>query len=165
MDHLVNLGEFRNATLVWMSVWDILNNLNPYNYEQPLVEGFTDDYIKVINETNFRKLIHVGNVEYKEIDSVFNNLLEDFMQPVTQLFPELMEKFDVLLFNGNLDVITAASLTDDFIDTIKWTNINSYKNASQKSIKINNQIVAYTKRFKRFTRATILNAGHLTPHD
>lgn len=42
-----------------------------------------------------------------------------------------MSIFQVLLYNGQLDIIVAAPLTERFLPTVPWAKVEEYKNAER----------------------------------
>ncbi|CAG2178600.1 unnamed protein product [Oppiella nova] len=79
-----------------------------------------------------RNAIHVGNVTFDDGNKVFAKLANDEMQSVKPWLTTLMDAdYKVILYNGQLDIIVAPPLTENFIQSIKWSKASQYKSADR----------------------------------
>ncbi len=74
---------------------------------------------KYLNLNSTRDALHVGCITYNMHNSTVNiNLLEDIFKSVKPWFTALINNYKVLLYNGNLDIIVALPLTENFLKNL-----------------------------------------------
>ena len=70
-----------------------------------------------------RTAIHVGNATFNDGRACELNLMEDVMRSYKNELGIVMDNYKVLLYNGQLDVIVGAILTESFLPTIPWYEV------------------------------------------
>ncbi|ESO05294.1 hypothetical protein HELRODRAFT_77890, partial [Helobdella robusta] len=141
---------------------------NYYNYlrtVEPVEYGY---YSKFITTAQVRKSIHVGNLPYQSGNKVETFLLEDFMQSAKHNLIPIMNRYKVLLYSGQLDVIVATPCTFDMINSMDWNGAEEFKRARRLVWKVSPDdvdVAGYVKRVHDFYFVTIKGAGHIAPYD
>ena len=100
-------------------------------------------------------------------------LKEDISKSYADELAEVIRKYKVLLFNGQLDIIVAPVFTENFISKLKWEGVNAYLKAPKKIWKVNrndSKIAGYVKSVVKdnqiqFHHAIVRGAGHILPFD
>ncbi|KAK8740372.1 hypothetical protein OTU49_002879 [Cherax quadricarinatus] len=138
---------------------------NYYNY---IADGQPEDmqyWTPFINKTNVRKEIHVGNLTFNDGSEVETYLLEDIMQSVKPWIEELMNNYSVLIYNGQLDVIIAYTLTENFVSSLKWKNAAQFQQSPRSIWRVGDSVAGYVREVPGFAQVMVRNAGHMVPHD
>lgn len=138
---------------------------NYYNY---IANGEPEDmqyWTQYINKTNVRKEIHVGNLTFNDGSEVEMHLEEDFMQSVKPWIEELMNNYNVLIYNGQLDVIVAYTLTENFVSSLKWKNAAQFQQSPRFVWRVGDNVAGYVREVPGFAQVMVRNAGHMVPHD
>ncbi|KAL1421165.1 hypothetical protein MTO96_023335 [Rhipicephalus appendiculatus] len=131
-------------------------------------EGF-GNYHAFVDSPAVRKAIHVGNLTFNNGDATESHLKEDIMQSVKPWLASLMDKpqYKVLIYNGQLDIIIAYPLTDNFVSSIPWSGKEAFDKAERKIWKRpdGNGVAGYVRKVGNFTQVLVRNAGHILPYD
>ncbi len=100
---------FKNTT-GFQSYYNIL-----FSESQPDFEY----YAKYLNQPKARFALHVGCMPFRPSNgTVFKHLVEDTYKSVKSWFATLIDNYRVLLYSGNLDIIVALPLTDNFLKNL-----------------------------------------------
>lgn len=119
-----------------------------------------------IQQAETRRAIHVGNSSFQtENKKVEEHLKADIMQSLAVLVADLANHYKVLIYNGQLDIIVAYPLTENYLQNLKWSGAEKYKTAKRKIWRVGNEIAGYTKTVDNLTEALVRNAGHMVPGD
>jgi len=137
-----------------------------YNYIVDKASPTQADFGEYLNLASVRKAIHVGDLTFHAGTEVEDNLLEDMMQSVKPWIEVLLTAgYDVVLYNGQVDIIIAWPLTRAFVDTLQWPGAQEYQDAHRRIWKVHGAIAGYTQSAQNFTVVVVRAAGHLVPHD
>lgn len=76
-------------------------------------------FVKLLNKREIQSAIHVGCVQY----SNSNNTVEDYLtddqfDSVKPWFTTIIDNYKVLIYNGQLDIIVAVTLTENFLKNL-----------------------------------------------
>jgi len=147
---------FRNAT----------GFTNYFNYLYPAPSPSQDYFSKYLNLELTRRAIHVGDRVFGNGSAVEQHLLSDIPQSVKPWVEELLDAdYKVLFYNGQLDIIVAYPLTENFLSTLEWNHTDEYRNASRNIWKVDGEIAGYAVNCRNMTQLVVRNAGHMVPHD
>ena len=80
-------------------------------------------------------------------------------------FSKIFRNYKVLFYNGQVDIIVAYPLTENFLSTLEYKFTDEYKNSSRVIWKVGNEIAGYATTYANMTQLVVRNAGHLVPHD
>ena len=73
-----------------------------------------------------RKALHVGKSTFHTDQLVEQHLLSDVMQSVRPWIEELVSNYRVLIYNGQLDIIVAYPLTENYLKIMEWAGREQY---------------------------------------
>ncbi|XP_073986335.1 venom serine carboxypeptidase-like [Rhodnius prolixus] len=124
--------------------------------------GSLEEYLK---KDVLRRSIHVGNLTFHGGVEVEKFLRGDIMQSVKPLIAALLEKYRVLVYNGQLDIIVAYPLTVRFLQSLSWSGADKYKTAPRNLWFVDGQLAGYSKSANYLTEVLVRNAGHMVPAD
>ncbi|XP_050011530.1 probable serine carboxypeptidase CPVL isoform X4 [Alexandromys fortis] len=125
-------------------------------------------YGKFLSLPHVREAIHVGNRTFSDGADVEKYLREDALQSVKPWLAEIMDHYKVLLYNGQLDIIVAAALTERSLMAMNWKGSKEYKKAQRKVWKIfksDNDVAGYVRQVDKFFQVIVRGGGHILPHD
>jgi vitellogenic carboxypeptidase-like protein len=89
----------------------------------------------------------------------------DVMKSVKYMVEFLVKKSNVLLYQGHLDLRDGVVSTEAWVKTMKWEGIGKYLMAERKVWKVNGVLAGYVQKWRSFSNAVVLGAGHLVPTD
>uniref|UniRef100_H0VNN3 Probable serine carboxypeptidase CPVL n=2 Tax=Cavia porcellus TaxID=10141 RepID=H0VNN3_CAVPO len=125
-------------------------------------------YGKFLSLPEVRQAIHVGNRTFNDGADVEKYLREDTVQSVKPWLTEIMNNYKVLLYNGQLDIIVAASLTERSLMTMDWKGTQKYPRIRRKVWKIfksDNEVAGYVRQVGDFHQVIVRGGGHILPYD
>ncbi|KAF6198694.1 hypothetical protein GE061_008446, partial [Apolygus lucorum] len=120
---------------------------------------------KYLSQDQIRKRIHVGKMPWNDATKVEKYLKLDMAKSVKPWFQVLLEHYDVLLYNGQLDIVVAYPLTVNFLKKLEWSGASEYATAERKKWFVGDELAGYSKSVKNFTELMVRNAGHMVPLD
>lgn len=137
-----------------------------YNYLAAKDSNDSDWMSEWIQKNDIRRAIHVGNSTFHYETSIVEKYLKgDVMRSITDLLTDLLEHYRVLIYNGQLDIIVAYPLTENFLQHLQWSGAEKYAKAPRKMWKVGNELAGYTKIVDNLTEVLVRNAGHMVPSD
>ncbi|XP_028176536.1 vitellogenic carboxypeptidase-like [Ostrinia furnacalis] len=140
--------------------------LNPYNYIDDEVPGI--EYNKFLNTEEVKKALHVGRTNFTNINfDVYFAMSDDFYLSVKPWLEELLEnKYPVLGYSGQLDVIVAYPLSVNTYQSLKWSGADGYKKARRGLYDDTSGTPSvYLKKYANFMDVMVRGAGHMVPYD
>ncbi|XP_031237807.1 probable serine carboxypeptidase CPVL isoform X2 [Mastomys coucha] len=171
----------------WMKAFQILNKLldgdlttgssffqnatgctNYYNILQCTEPEDQSYFTKFLSLPQVRQAIHVGNQNFSDGTEVEKYLQEDTVKSVKPWLTEIMNYYKVLIYNGQLDIIVAAALTERSLMTMDWKGSRAYRRARRKVWKIfksDNEVAGYVRRVGKFHQVIVRGGGHILPYD
>ncbi|XP_014247095.1 venom serine carboxypeptidase-like [Cimex lectularius] len=123
------------------------------------------DFGEYLQKDVVRRSIHVGALPFHDGKKVGTFLKSDVMQSIKPWFEVLVEKYKVLIYNGQLDIIVPYPLTSNFLNNVKWSGADEFKQAKRKLWKVNGELAGYSKTAKGLTQVLVRDAGHMVPMD
>ncbi|ETE69371.1 putative serine carboxypeptidase CPVL [Ophiophagus hannah] len=141
---------------------------NYFNFLQCNEPEDQEYFGKLLSLPNIRKSIHVGNLTFHDGSMVEEHLIEDIMKTIKPWLAVLMDNYRVLLYNGQLDIIVAASLTERFLPTVPWGKAKEYKNAERIVWRIHDkdpEVAGYVRQVGEFYQVIVRGGGHILPYD
>ncbi|CAF4804418.1 unnamed protein product [Pieris macdunnoughi] len=119
----------------------------------------------LLNNDKVRNSIHVGNLPFHDGKEVEISLAADILQSVTAEISQLLSYYKMLFYNGQLDIIVAYPLTENFLQHLDFSASNEYKTAVKKIWRVGDDIAGYYKKAGNLTEVLVRNAGHMVPGD
>ncbi|XP_074918526.1 putative serine carboxypeptidase CPVL isoform X6 [Chelonoidis abingdonii] len=126
-------------------------------------DGFCDPEMMLGGYAQF--LYQIGLVDEKQ---------REYVQQQTDLGviyiqqKKWMKAFEVLLYNGQLDIIVAAPLTERFLPTVPWSKVEEYKSAERLIWRIHpldKEVAGYVRQAGEFYQVIVRGGGHILPYD
>lgn len=140
-----------------------------FNYLNPKGTEKADNAMgEFLQRADLRKAIHVGNNTFHGLDGenkVEIHLKKDVMASVAHLVSQLLSYYRTVIYNGQLDIIVAYPLTENFLDRLKFKNSDDYKKAVRNVWRVGNEIAGYSKEAGNLVNVLVRNAGHMVPTD
>jgi cathepsin A (carboxypeptidase C) len=146
---------------------------NPYDVRKPCVgsdlcyEGI--EYIEQFMnnpETIAAVGAEVSSFDSCNMDINRNFLMQgDWMQPMHQLIPGLLEKIPVLIYAGDADFICNWLGNRAWTNALEWPGHDGFVSAKTKALKLGGEEYGNFKTYGNFTFMQIYEAGHMTPMD
>lgn len=140
-----------------------------YNFlidSAPADFGYYRKYL-TLNQT--REAIHVGSTKFDNGDLVFRKLYPDLMRSVKEWIEILLNaNYRTLFFSGQLDIVVASTLTDNFLSKLRWKGSDRYYQAGRRAYKLHpkdKSIAGYAKQVDNLYFVIVRNAGHMVPYD
>ncbi|XP_046664893.1 venom serine carboxypeptidase-like [Homalodisca vitripennis] len=144
----------------------LFNNLTGlsqhYNY---INDKENYDLQSFVTNNTIRKLIHVGNIKFDDGRMLANAMREDIMKSMKTVVEVLLEHYEILFYNGQLDIICAYPLSENVLSGLQWTKKNEFEQAERTIWKVDGVLAGYCKTGGRLTEVMVRNAGHLVPTD
>ncbi|XP_076241218.1 venom serine carboxypeptidase [Calliopsis andreniformis] len=137
-----------------------------FNYVRTHDTNDSDYMAQWIQRADIRKAIHVGNCSFHVEDKTVEQYLKgDIMKSVADLVSDLVEHYRVLAYNGQLDIIVAYPLTENYLHKLNWSGAKKYEKAERKLWYVGNELAGYSKTIDNLTEVLVRNAGHMVPSD
>jgi vitellogenic carboxypeptidase-like protein len=137
-----------------------------FNYLHNKDSNSSNWFAEWVQKADVRKAIHVGNYSFStEAQKVEEHLRADITQSATFFISDLLQHYKVLIYNGQLDIIVAYPLTENYLQNLDWSGIKDYKKAVRKQWWIGNELAGYSKSVANLTEVLVRNAGHMVPGD
>ncbi|CAH0402935.1 unnamed protein product [Chilo suppressalis] len=152
---VTNFSYFKSYT----GFQDYYNILKTKNVDDLSV--FTD----LLQNDKLRDIVHVGGLPFNSGEEVQINLAFDILKSVAPYVAELLSYYPIMFYNGQLDIIVAYPLTENFLRKLNYSSASEYKIAKRKIWKVDNEIAGYVKKAGNLTEVLVRNAGHMVPHD
>ncbi|KAL3269773.1 hypothetical protein HHI36_008833 [Cryptolaemus montrouzieri] len=162
-DNLLN-GDQNNHTSYFKNVTGFDNY---FNFLYPVAP---DDELNLmanyLQRADVHAAIHVGDVPFlTENPLVEVNLVSDVMQSVAPWISELLSNYRVLIYNGQLDIIVAYPLTENYLKNLQFNGADEYKTAQRYKWYVGTDLAGYVKQAGNLTEIMVRDAGHMVPHD
>lgn len=151
----------------------LFNNLtgftSPYNYLQ--LDGYDPLIAKVSDymlNSGIAKSLHVGNrtfVAFADTNLVLSYLTGDILDSVAPWVAELANNYKVFFYNGQLDLLVSATLTENFLSFLQFNGATEFNAAKRNFWRVNNDIAGYFTKGGNLTHITVRLAGHMVPVD
>ncbi|KAF4532133.1 hypothetical protein B566_EDAN004139 [Ephemera danica] len=141
-----------------------------FNYlhnSDPAAAHPSSDFSTLVQRADIRRSIHVGDRPFGGMSAklVEQHLQLDVMKSVRPWVEALIEKYRVVIYNGQLDIIVAYPLTLGALQALEWSGAADYKTASRHQWYVGKQLAGYSKTVGHLTEVLVRNAGHMVPGD
>ncbi|XP_042824959.1 probable serine carboxypeptidase CPVL isoform X1 [Panthera tigris] len=164
LDKLLD-GDLTNNPSYFQNVTGCPSYYNLLQCKEPEDQNY---YGKFLSLPQVRQAIHVGNRTFSDGSQVEKYMREDTVKSVKLWLAEIMDNYKVLIYNGQLDIIVAASLTERSLMAMKWKGSRKYKQAERKVWKIfksDNEVAGYVRQVDDFCQVIVRGGGHILPYD
>lgn len=138
--------------------YNITGSTYYYNFLQSKdPQGFAY-YWQYVNQCYIRKALHVGNQIFDGGLKVEQFLLDDIFQTAKEYLVPLLENYRVLIYNGQLDLICALPLTENYLEKLQWKGSEEYKKSVKYVWKVDDADVepaGYVRRVGEFYQVAV----------
>lgn len=156
-DRLLNMDQYPQGSL--------FKNLTGFefyfNYLQ--TKGGDDEPMgEFLQKSETRRAIHVGNNTFHGLtgkNEVEDHLKLDVMDSVADWVADLLSHYPILIYNGQLDIIVAYPLTENYLKHLNFTGADQYKGAKRYIWRVDGDIAGYAKHGGNLTEVLVRNAG------
>lgn len=124
-----------------------------------------EDFGPMIQKCAVRKSIHVGDKPFNTGKEVEQHLKQDVMKSVAPWISELLDHYDVVIYNGQLDIIVAYPVTVNYLKNLNFTGADLYKTAKRFIWEVDGEVAGYVKQANKLIEILVRNAGHMVPGD
>ncbi|KAJ8687303.1 hypothetical protein QAD02_023097 [Eretmocerus hayati] len=169
---LIKNKNYIEADLVLTSATILFEKLTGsnflFNYLQWSAAGSDNrgSFSEWVQRSDVRKAIHVGNSTFNsEARKVTAILVNDILDSVAHLVAENLEKYRVLIYNGQLDIICGYPMTVNYLRNLKWSGAENYKTVERKQWWVGDELAGYSKSVGNLTEVLVRAAGHAVPID
>ncbi|XP_022831429.1 venom serine carboxypeptidase-like [Spodoptera litura] len=136
-----------------------------YNYLQAATADDMSVFIRLLQNDKVRRGVHVGGLPFNDGLKVQLNLVLDLLKSVAPAISELLSHYRIMFYNGQLDIVVAYPLTENFLQKLQFSSAAEYKNAKRSIWKVGDDIAGYVKTAGNLTEVLVRNAGHMVPRD
>lgn len=144
----------------------LFSNLTGYkttmNFLQTELFHIAATFSDFIQKNETRRAIHVGKNHFTGLgdgNEVKKHLKLDLMHSVAPWVAELLSHYSFLIYNGQLDIIAAYPMTENYIKHLNFTGADQYRDAPRSIWRVDNEIAGYAKHGGKLTTVLIRNAG------
>lgn len=135
-----------------------------------LLDGQPDSfayYSHFLEGPDVRRAIHVGGVQYDDInETVYKHLEEDIPKSVSNMIEALLNaNYKVMIYSGQMDVIIAHPQTENFIAGLNWKGSGEYRSAERKIWAVGGHVAGYSREVRNLKQVMVRNSGHILPYD
>ncbi|XP_030744973.1 venom serine carboxypeptidase-like [Sitophilus oryzae] len=163
-DELLN-GDTNNHTSLFKNITGFDNYFN-FLYPIDPLDIDLRNMAKYLQRSDIRAAIHVGNTSFStETEVVEKNLMFDVMQSIAPWISDLLNNYRVLIYNGQLDIIVAYPLTENYLQNLNFAGADEYKTAKRYQWYVGSDIAGYVKQAGKLTEVLVRDAGHMVPAD
>lgn len=158
-DALINMDQLPEGSL-----FKNLTGFNVYfNYLKTSDDGTTDEALGTfLQSSETRRAIHVGNNSWHDLqgeNKVEEHLKLDVMDSVAEWVGELLSHYPVMVYNGQLDIIVAYPMTENYLKNLAFSGAEEYKTAKRYIWRVEDDVAGYVKHAGNLTEVLVRNAG------
>lgn len=156
-DQLINMDQYPAGSL--------FKNLTGFDVYFNYLKTVDDDAAPLgqfLQMSSTRRAIHVGNNSFHDLvgeNKVELYLLEDVCNSVADWIAELLSHYPILVYNGQLDIIVAYPLTENYLKNLNFSAAEEYKTAARYIWRVGKDIAGYAKHAGNLTEVLVRNAG------
>nr|VDD58842.1 unnamed protein product [Brassica oleracea] len=168
---LAKAQKWREATEARTELLTLLRNMTGlatlYNQAR-MIPYRTDLVVDLMNLREAKKVLGVSEtVRFEECsDEVDEALRGDVMKSVKFMVEYALERTDVLLYQGMLDLRDGVVSTEEWVKTMKWSGLGAFLKAERRVWKDGEgDLAGYVQRWGNLTQVAVSGAGHLVPTD
>lgn len=134
--------------------------------KEPKENGY---YAKFVQLPHIREALHVGDRNFSDSGDKVEMFLRGDMYtsqaPMVQDILDAKENYRVMFYSGQLDIIVANILTENFLNKMKWHGTKQWTDAERKVWRVGTDVAGYSKIVDNLTFVLVRNAGHMVPAD
>lgn len=136
-----------------------------YNFLQSSADDDMTVFTDLLHNDNVRRSVHVGGLPFNDGQQVQLLLALDMLKSVAPAISELLSHYRIMFYNGQLDIVVAYPLTENFLRNLKFSSSEEYKKASRSIWRVDDEVAGYVKKAGNLTDVLVRNSGHMVPKD
>lgn len=120
-----------------------------------------------LQKTDTRRAIHVGNNVFSELavpSLPESNLRSEFMISYAKYIPKLLSYYPILIYNGQLDIISAYPMMENLLNHLNFAGADQYKRSPRHVWRVKNETAGYMRTGGNLTSVLVRNAGKIMIH-
>ena len=148
--------------------YNVTGFVNYFNYLYPIDPNdiSTNPYNDFLNLPATRASIHVGNMPFSDGSDVETCLLADMMNSSKPMVAGVLDGgYKVMIYSGQLDVIIAYTLTEQWLTSVEWHGAEQYRDAERYIWREDGEIAGYVRVADNLHEVMVRNSGHMLPSD
>ena len=148
--------------------YNVTGFVNYFNYLYPIDPNdiSTNPYNDFLNLPATRASIHVGNTPFSDGSDVETCLLSDMMNSSKPMVAGVLDGgYQVMIYSGQLDVIIAYTLTEQWLASVEWHGAELYRTAERLIWREEGEIAGYVRVADNLHEVMVRNSGHMLPSD
>ncbi|GFP99610.1 serine carboxypeptidase-like 50 [Phtheirospermum japonicum] len=167
----IRSGEWNESGNARTKVLDSLTNMTGLAtlYDFRRLSRYPNGVVaKFLNNDEVKRLLGVKESLTFELCSpvVGDALHDDVMKSVRYMVEFLVRKgVKLLLYQGQCDLRDGVFSTLSWVEKMKWDGIGEFLKAERSVWRVDENLAGYVQKYKSFSHAVVLNAGHLVPTD
>ncbi|KAI9593724.1 Alpha/Beta hydrolase protein [Syncephalis fuscata] len=142
------------------------SNVNYYDIREKDIPKERARMIKFLSSVEILDALHTNGHQLHSDLAVKDCLASDIMKSVGGLFPELLDNYRILLFQGQFDFRDGPIGSEAWIRQIDWHGRNTFNQATRKPWRTSDKpggLAGYVTEHDNLSHAIVLNAGHFAP--
>ncbi|XP_074658819.1 putative serine carboxypeptidase CPVL isoform X2 [Tubulanus polymorphus] len=140
-----------------------------YNYLLTQEPDSFEYYNKYVALSSVRKAIHVGRLNYNDGKTVETHLMVDVLQSVKPWVVQILNNnYKTLIYSGQLDVIIAFPLTEQFLRMLNWRGQTRYLKTERHIWRIHpndREVAGFVRVVDNLYQVMVRGGGHILPFD
>ncbi|KAK8780208.1 hypothetical protein V5799_018452 [Amblyomma americanum] len=148
----------------------VFSNMTGYSDQGSILHAHKpsqiSQYEKYANTTKFKQALHIPvtvSLEKYRLPIQLALAPNDYFTDISDTFKRVLNRFKVLIVNGQMDNIFPAVLFDEYLSKIHWggaAEFNAAPRVPWQTFKAPHQLAGYVKESKKLVNAFVLKAGH-----
>jgi carboxypeptidase C (cathepsin A) len=169
---LMDAGSYESAAVVEDALLESLviaaGDVDVYDIRYKANEDPTDPLAAqlntYLNDADVKKRLGVGIHKWAQCAMApYFSLFNDTEQSVADLFPPLLEQYQVMNYNGNYDLICNELGTTQWTNALEWPGQQAYVSAKTQDWLVFGNLAGSYRYADNFTHIIVDNAGHMAP--
>jgi vitellogenic carboxypeptidase-like protein len=119
-------------------------------------------FLSLVENESFRNSLHVGNLTFTFASPLVQNMFKPtILKTVKHLIEDLLDlDYKILIYGGNLDIITSHIGVSAMIRSFQWSGAQDYAQSTNQIWRVDGDIAGYARTAKNFTYVLVRNSGH-----
>ena len=161
-------GDYYQATGIANGILDDLaaraGGISEYDYREQDF-GTPDAFSLWLNTTEAQSFLNIPYSPYNDCNGdVSDDFFSDNTQSVADVYPDLISKIPVLLYNGQDDDNVDYEGVLNYINNLNWRDVKNFRKSQRVPWKLSDGSTAgLVKGYGNFTFLLLFKAGHMVP--